>query len=289
LSLYWLNFWWCVIIAIGTDLVVALALLGLTPSVPGVFDIALGLIVAGPAFVYTNSIRKHAEKRHTSDTQLHVLVKEEGQWVRSKMVDRYRHVLISESQIELITRLHWHSIVKKFFPEPLNGWRQKWSAFGQSLAVAVFFLAAVGGLFYASIAGYTPWWSVPVALVVIAAVAWIISIHWRHTVFILTDKHAHLVFRPPLMLSPLMKGSEPVVALADVQTWDKEESRLANFFGVDYGTLIIDTPSTKDAPFNLIEFMPHIERVFKLFGSLVSSAKLRPIEHVIQPDEAISN
>jgi hypothetical protein len=35
--------------------------------------------------------------------------------------------------------------------------------------------------------------------------------------------------------------------------------------------------------------MPHIERVFKLFGSLVSSAKLRPIEHVIQPDEAISN
>lgn len=268
LSFEWMNRQWYAALTLAIWAAMSVALMVLAPGLPGWADLAIGLVPAVLVALPLNGIRKAALKRHTSEEQWSVEVRPEGQWVSDKMVDRYRHVLADgEDCIHLITRLHAAKLAAN-------------AAHIVTLLTASLLLVLGVGV---AVVGYMPWWTALPVIAVFALIAWFQTIELRYTVFILTGVSAWKVFRPPVFLAPFLPGFQLVDRLDAIQTWDKEESRIANFLGMDYATLVLDTPSTHDAWANNLRFMKHPERVMLLVGSLIQAAKQRRLESVGTP------
>jgi hypothetical protein len=241
--------------------------------IPFLLALVLSVIPTLVVFVWGNSVRRHAIRRHTGN-EGDVEVDEEGLWVSHKLLEHCIQVLSPGEKVYLITRFHPAKLVAQLTKAPTEA-----DVTGLLAAAARLFggvLVVVGlfaGLFFAVAQGYLPWWDILIALCLFAALALYLTVEWRYTVFILTDKNARLVFIPPLLLAPIMRGFTPDVALSSVQFWDKEDSAIANFFGMNYARILMDTASERDKPFNDLYFMKHPEWVLHLIEALVEPAK----------------
>jgi hypothetical protein len=284
--LEWLTGWlWLLISAIFFLLAtlvwrLALPILGWWAALVAFFLPAL------PFAVLLRSWRVHAGKRRTTSAQKDVPVLPEGKWVSNKMVDHYRHLLDEDEVVHLITRFHFAKLLAQL--AGATGEEVKWELvipamklLGKILAI----LAILAAFFYAWVEGPLPV-EVPLTVAFLLIVSiWYETIEWRYTVFILTNKKVRIAFRAPLLVTPIMTGYLKTLVLRDVQTYDKDDSWLANFLGLDFAQLIIDSPSDKDKPFNDLYFMKRPEWVFSLVDTLVDQAKkisikLGPTEEV---------
>lgn len=269
----WLNRRICFVIA-----VIPLILAGLLrffeghSTWVGLPAVLLGVMIYLPL----NSIRKHALKRRITKKQMKVGVNPEGQWVSNKMVNRFRHVLAdSEDSIELITRFHPVKILAALGRYNGDGGRAFFKGIFRFLFRLAVILLVLVGFFYGGLTGFLPWWTPWAVTIFVGVSIWLATTAWRRTVFILTNENARIVFRPPLWLAPLLRGRQPVVPLIHVDFWDKEDSRIANYTGLDYGVLMVDSPSDKDKVFNYLPFMPRHEWVMVLLSSLIGQARNR--------------
>jgi hypothetical protein len=231
-------------------------------------------------FIPLNSIRNHANKRRATPSQLNVVVDPEGQWVGDKMVDRYRFVLTDgEDRIHLITRFHLAKMFADWVGYRNTGKKRSfWGATLKLIGGAVLLLFILVALFSAAAVRDVPPW-VPVLVLFLVGISMLFaSIRWRYTVFILTSQNVRKVFEPPLLLTPFMKGDQPVAALIKVDTWEMKQTSFANFTSLDYATVSIDTPSERDEPFNNMHFMPDPDWVVKNIGTRVEEARQRNLQ-----------
>ena len=262
-SFAWLNWRYCGAITAATFLLTLGLLWAFGPALPFAIYVLLALVPAILVFIQFNGMRAATAKRRTVDWQWQVQpdaeTRAEGLWESSKLFDSFRHIL-ADSMLEDTEREDKIYVFKRFHPVSLL----PWIAAPMFLGVA----AAITAVFYF---GRLPWY-VWLAVEVAAWLSvWLLSLKWRYTVIMVTNRYLRMVTRWPIPLAPWLRSDSEALELDYITTHDSKDSSLANLLGLNYGVLVADSASSEDEWANWMPFVQRSDRVNRYIGAAKSS------------------